>query len=431
METDVLIVGAGVAGLYAALNLNRNIKAIVASKDDDLNCNTYLAQGGISVARGRDDIEDFVEDTLKAGQYKNNVEAVKVLAKESMEDIETLNSFHVPFDKDQSGYIYTKEGAHRKPRIVHCKDRTGKEVLEVLIKEVKKRENIKIINNAFLVGLIIDENSCYGGNFICKEENINIYSKDTILATGGIGGIFKNSTNQRIMTGDGVALAMKNNIEVENLGYIQFHPTALYEENSEEKKFLISESLRGEGAILKNVYGERFVDELLPRDVVSKAIYKEEEKTNTPYVLLDISFKPREYLINRFPTIYKKCLENNMDITKGPIKVSPVQHYFMGGIKVDLLSRTSMNNLYACGETSSTGVHGANRLASNSLLEGLVFSRRASENINKTIDSSKLKKIASHDFNKDAKFYEEENKSLLIKEILKEREDIKNELSFS
>ena len=255
---------------------------------------------------------------------------------------------------------------------------------------------------------------------IKDDEQINVYAKAVVLATGGIGGLFNNSTNQRILTGDGIAVATKHNIKLKDMNYIQIHPTAFYEEENNERRFLISESLRGEGGILTNVKGERFIDELLPRDVVSEAVYKQIRETETPYVNLDIRFLRQDYIINRFSTIYKECLKRGTDITKEYIKVSPAQHFFMGGIKVDLNSKTSMENLYAVGETSCTGIHGANRLASNSLLEGLVFSRRAALLINNTVDDLEIKVSAVDKLNKSIEEIANENKELAMK-VIKEK----------
>jgi L-aspartate oxidase len=279
-----------------------------------------------------------------------------------------------------------------------------------------------------LLDIIINNNKCIGSIVSRGEETINIYSKETILATGGIGGLFKNSTSRRSLTGDGIAIALRHNIETSDLDYVQFHPTALYDDNVNCEKFLISESLRGEGAKLLNEYGKRFVDELLPRDVVARAIYEEEGKSSKPYVFLDISFKGKEYITDRFPGIYKKCLESGIDITKQRIPVTPVQHYHMGGITVDLFSRTSMEHLFACGEVSCTGVHGANRLASNSLLEALVFSRRASEVINKSI--GKIAKLNYEDINgKDTpRDYCVINKTVVMEKFKEMGECIRNEL---
>ncbi|MCC0629154.1 MULTISPECIES: L-aspartate oxidase [unclassified Clostridioides] len=428
LKQDVLIVGSGVSGLYCALNLDKNLNVLVVSKSTIENNNTYLAQGGISTARNIDDIESFVEDTMKAGQYKNRVEAVQVLADESIENVGQIVEYGMHLDKENGEIDYTREGAHSVNRIVHSKDNTGEVVFKTLLKEVKTRENITLIENAYLLDILKDGNKCIGARIFKSKKEIHVFSKIVVLATGGIGGLFKNSTNQRHLTGDGIAIALRNNIKIENLEYIQIHPTAFYEENSEGRRMLISESLRGEGARLLNKNKERFVDELLPRDVVSKAIFEQMEKDNLPYVYLDATHLDNEYLINRFSFIYNECLARGTDITKEYIKVSPAQHYFMGGIHVDLDSKTSMENLYAVGEISCTGVHGANRLASNSLLEGLVFSKRAAKNINSVIDNIKVKFIDTSDMNIDIEQIKKENKILVIKEIERTSEDFGDEL---
>lgn len=426
--TDVLIVGTGVAGLYSALNLKNNLKITMISKGKLDECNTNLAQGGISVARGYTDIDSFVEDTLKAGQYKNDVNAVRILAEESIENINNLTSIGVDFDKDKEGLCYTREAAHSINRIVHYKDITGKRLEEVLLNRVKFKDNVIIYEDCHLIDLLKKYNTCAGGICIYNNKQINIHAKVTILATGGIGGIFKNSTNQRIITGDGVAIALQNAIKVKNLNYIQFHPTAFFTEKLSERKFLISESVRGEGGKLINAKGASFVNELLPRDVVTKHIYEEERKTNSKNVYLDISFMPEDFITKRFPTIYKKCLENGVDITKEAIPVSPAQHYFMGGIDVDSHGKTSMKNLYAFGEVSCTGIHGANRLASNSLLEGLVFSKRGALDINNRINNFSLITVDVPELKYNLEYYENNNKKVLIDNIMKFRGDLKDEL---
>lgn len=428
LEQDVLIVGSGVSGLYCALNLDENLNVLVVSKSTIENNNTYLAQGGISTARNIDDIESFVEDTMKAGQYKNRVEAVQVLADESIENVGQIVEYGMPLDKENGEIDYTREGAHSVNRIVHSKDNTGEVVFKTLLKEARARENITLIEDAYLLDILKDGNKCIGARIFKSKKEIHVFSKVVVLATGGIGGLFKNSTNQRHLTGDGIAIALRNNIKIENLEYIQIHPTAFYEENSEGRRMLISESLRGEGAKLLNKNKERFVDELLPRDVVSKSIFEQMEKDNLPYVYLDATHLGSEYLINRFSFIYNECLARGTDITKEYIKVSPAQHYFMGGIHVDLDSKTSMENLYAVGEISCTGVHGANRLASNSLLEGLVFSKRAAKNINSVIDNIKVKFMDIPDMDIDIEQVKKENKILVIKEIERTSEDFGDEL---
>lgn len=415
---DVLVVGSGVAGLYCALNLRQDLDVMVISKDKIDCTNTSLAQGGISVARDLDDVPFFTEDTLKAGKYKNNIQAVNVLTKESIENVDYLVSLGLNVDKDEDGnWDYTKEGAHCVNRIIHTQDNTGENVEKTLVKNSFQRKNIRISEDTFLVDIIERNNKCIGAILLKDKEQINVFAKFVVLACGGIGGLYKNSTSQRILRGDGLAVALRHEIELKDINYIQIHPTAFYDESGDERRFLISESVRGEGGKLYNINGERFVDELQPRDVVSDAIFNEMKKTNTPYVYLDISFLDEEYLKNRFSTIYNKCLEKGTDITKGPIKVSPAQHYFMGGIKVDLNSKTSMKNLYAVGETACTGIHGANRLASNSLLEGLVFSKRAAKYINENIDQFNLTKVDIDEIYTTREEIEEENKRIVVNAI--------------
>ena len=421
METkyiDVLVVGSGVAGLYCALNLRKDLDVMVVSKDK-LDCtNTYLAQGGISVARDMEDIPLFIEDTLRAGQYKNDLQAVKVLTRESIENVDSLVALGLDVDKDEDGnWDYTKEGAHCVNRIIHTQDNTGENVAKTLIKNTLCRSNIRVYEDTFLADIIVKNDKCIGAILLKNGKQINVFAKNVVLACGGIGGLYRNSTSQRILRGDGLAIALRHDIELKDINYIQIHPTAFYDGSTDERRFLISESVRGEGGKLYNINGERFVDELLPRDVVSQAIFKEMKKTNSPYVLLDISFLDEDYLKSRFSTIYNKCLERGTDITKEPIKVSPAQHYFMGGIKVGLNAETSMDNLYAVGETACTGIHGANRLASNSLLEGLVFSKRAADVINSTIDNFSLNKIDVDRIFASQEEIEKDNSKLVIKAI--------------
>ena len=423
---DVLIVGSGVAGLYASLNLRDDLKIIMVSKKSVNLCNSSLAQGGIAVARGKEDFQSFIEDTLKAGKHENNIDSVRVLVEESMDNIDKLMDLGANFEKDENGVLFTKEGAHEINRIVYHKDITGKHVEDILLENVKRRKNIKIIEECEMVDIYNRDNRCIGALFNKDGENLSIYAKVVILATGGIGGLFKKSTNERIITGDSIGVAIRNNIEIKDLSYIQIHPTAFFSKKSEEKRFLISESVRGEGGKLLNCNGERFVDELLPRDIVSKKIYEEMKKTNSNNVFLDVSFMEKSFLQKRFPNIYNKCLEEGIDISKEPIPVAPAQHYFMGGIKVDLNGKTSMENLYAFGETSCTGVHGANRLASNSLLEALVFSRRGALEINSYIDDLEL--IIEDRECEDLDKYRLLNRKILIDEICRLRGDIKDEL---
>lgn len=395
MNYDVLIVGSGIAGLYTALNLRDDIRILIITKNSLKDCNSYLAQGGISTSLGSFDNESYMNDTLKAGNYHNNVAAVKVLVENSIDNINNLIKLGVPFDTDNSNLRYTREGGHSQFRIVHVKDETGKGVTKTLINKVSQKSNIDIMENTTLMDIIEKDNICYGG--ILKNQNVvfTVNSKFTVIATGGIGGIFNSTTNIEALTGDGLNIALKHNIEIKDMEYLQLHPTVFYEPNSKGRKLLLSESLRGEGGIILNTNGKAFIDPLLPRDIVSDAILKEIEKTpDTPYVYIDMRSKSKAFLMDRFPYIYKECLKRGYEMDKDLLPIAPAHHYCMGGIKVDLHSRTSMDNLYAVGEASCTGVHGSNRLASNSLLEGLVFSKRAAENINSKITEIPFKEIS-------------------------------------
>ncbi len=423
---DILIVGAGLAGLNSAINLDKNLKVIILSNDKLHKCNSYLAQGGITTVKGEKDKKSFIEDTLRAGQFENDLETVTLVAEEAQSAIQGLIDLGVPFNRGEKGELkYTKEAAHSTSRILYSHDSSGKAIWETLSEEVLKRENIEIMEEVSLVDLIVKDNKVYGGVALKNNDKLKIYSKATILATGGIGGVFKHSTNWENIQGIGISLALKYDIKLKDLKYIQLHPTAFHSK-CERRKFLISESLRGEGAKLIDDDGNRFVDELKPRDYVSNAILKHKLEKDIPCVLLDARDMGEEYLKNRFPKIYDYCLEQGIDMAKEPIPVSPCQHYFMGGIAVDSYSRTSMANLFACGEVSCTGLHGKNRLASNSLLEATVFSKRVADYLNKEIENLTVEYIPYE--NKDVKNLENSNLNTLINAIKKEREDLIHEL---
>jgi len=381
MKTDILIVGSGVAGLYCALNLPAEKNVVIVTKDHADRSDSFLAQGGICVLRDETDYDSFYEDTMKAGHYENNPDSVHIMIHSSQEVISDLVSFGVRFEKTGEEFTYTREGAHSHPRILFHEDETGKEITSHLLETVRTRKNITIIENYTMVDLICENNECRG---IIGHDEKGTYSAIqadyTVLATGGIGGIFEHSTNYKHLTGDAIALALQYGIKLQHIDYIQIHPTTLYTEQ-EGREFLISESVRGEGAILLNAKGERFVNELLPRDVVANAIFAEMKKEGSKHVWLSMTPIPEEEIKTHFPHIYQRCLEEGYDATKEPIPIVPSQHYFMGGIDVDRYSKTSMDRLYAAGETACNGVHGRNRLASNSLLESLVFAKRAAHHI--------------------------------------------------
>ena len=381
MKTDILIVGCGVAGLYCALNLPDEKNVTIVTKSEAPNSNSYLAQGGICVLRDEEDYNSFYEDTMRAGHYENTPESVDIMIRDSRGVIDDLVSFGVRFKKNGDEFDYTREGAHSRPRILFHKDETGKEITSHLLETVRQRQNITLIENFTMVDLICRENTCYGIiGHDADGKYVSITADYTVLATGGIGGLFAHSTNQRHLTGDSLALALKYDIRLRHIDYIQIHPTTLYTKK-DGQAFLISESVRGEGAVLLNSKGERFVNELLPRDVVANAIFEEMKKEGTEHVWLSMAPIPDDEIRTHFPNIYQRCLDEGYDVTKEPIPVVPSQHYFMGGIDVDRYSKTSMERLYAAGETACNGVHGRNRLASNSLLESLVFARRAANHI--------------------------------------------------
>ena len=385
MNCDTLIAGCGVGGLFTALHLPKDEKIIMLSKEDLLSCNSMLAQGGICVLLNDQDYDEYFEDTMRAGHYENRKESVDIMLRSSRSIINQLIDYGVDFARKPDGSLdYTKEGAHSHPRICYHEDITGKEITTKLRNAVQKLSNVQMMEYTPMKDILVENGRCTGVIAENKDGDvITIHAKDVVMATGGIGGRYKHSTNFRCQSGDALDIAAKHNVELEHLDYVQIHPTVLYSEKP-GRRFLISESCRGEGALLLNGKGERFVDELLPRDVVTQAIREEMEKEGSKHVWLTFAPLPEEEIRNHFPNIYATCLEAGYDITKEPIPVVPAQHYFMGGVHVDSNSQTTMEHLYAVGETSCNGVHGKNRLASNSLLESLVFAERAANHIMET-----------------------------------------------
>ncbi len=388
-EYDVLIVGAGAAGLYAALQFPENVRVLLISKRELTLSNSSLAQGGVAAVldKSNDNFKLHIADTLIAGKYKNNLAAVEVLVEEGPKDVLKLKEMGVSFDLDQDGHLQmTLEAGHSRHRIVHHKDSTGSAIVEKLIEKVKEHQNVSIADHTLLYKLENNGRGFDAGIIHSDGSNEVLSVHYCILASGGIGRVYQYTTNSAIATGDGITFAHMLGAKIKHLSWIQFHPTAFAAENDRER-FLISEAVRGEGAVLLNCDGERFASkydergELAPRDVVSNAIMLESHAKGNENFYLDITHKDADFVRNRFPMIYEKCLEEHIDITKDRIPVFPCQHYLMGGIDVDVYARTSVDRLYAAGECSHTGVHGANRLASNSLLEALVFSRRAANDI--------------------------------------------------
>ena len=381
LQADVVIVGTGVGGCFSALNLSEDLSIIMITKSDLESSDSFLAQGGICVLHDDDDYDSYFEDTMRAGHYENRKESVDIMIRGSQDVIHDLIGYGVDFAKENGKLLYTREGAHSRPRILFHEDITGKEITSKLLAQIKTRKNIQIMEYTTMTDILISHGACAGIEAETSDhKKIYIHADQTIFASGGIGGRYKHSTNFPHLTGDAIDIAKKHGIRLEHLDYVQIHPTTLYSKKP-GRRFLISESVRGEGALLYDKNGNRFVDELLPRDVVTKAIQEQMKKDGTDHVWLSLEKIPKEIILSHFPNIYQHCLEEGYDATKEWIPVVPAQHYFMGGIWVDSDSHTSMPNLYAVGETSCNGVHGKNRLASNSLLESLVFAKRAARKI--------------------------------------------------
>lgn len=385
---ETLVIGAGAAGLNCALHLPEQSDVLVVCKGGLKESDSFLAQGGICVLHDPDDEKGYFEDTMRAGHYENNPDTVRCMIEHSRETINELITFGVRFAREENGELaYTREGAHSRPRIVFHADCTGKEITSHLLKAARKRTNIELRPYTTMVDLLFSEDGeCLGAvlrDNKSKELSL-VYAGNTVLATGGVGGLFSHSTNYRILTGDGVGAALAHGVAADHLDYVQFHPTTLYTKRR-GRRFLISESVRGEGAQLLNAAGERFVDELLPRDVVTAAIRKEMAKEGSDHVRLDLRTVRggKETLEKHFPGIMRRCEKEGYDVLSEPVPVVPAQHYFMGGVRSDLSGRTTAPHLYAVGETCCNGVHGKNRLASNSLLEALIFARRAAADIAK------------------------------------------------
>ena len=413
MDTDILIVGSGCSGLYCALHLPREKRITVITKADLESSDSYLAQGGICCLKDPADYDAFFEDTLKAGHYENDRESVDIMIRSSQDVIQDLIGLGVEFQREEDGSLaFTREGAHSDKRILFHEDITGQEITSKLLARAKERENITLLERTTLVDILVQDGECRGGVLRLADGSLEaVEAEYTVLATGGGGGLYRYSTNFRHLTGDGLAIALRHGVALQNPDYVQIHPTTLYSESTQDRRFLISESVRGEGAKLYNKNMERFVDELLPRDRVSQAIYAQMEKDGTDFVWEDLLPIPEQELREHFPNIVEHCREMGYDVTKECIPVVPAQHYFMGGVKVDHNSRTSMPRLYAVGETACNGVHGKNRLASNSLLESLVFAKRAAGEMAahpaSRLSREELEKLADLSLYQDQEAYEE------------------------
>lgn len=412
-STDFLVIGSGIAGLCFAIHAATRNKVIVITKKSDSESNTNYAQGGIAcVADPSDSFKSHIQDTLSTGRGLSNEEAVRILVEEGPARIKELFSWGTAFSTSPTSKAFAGldlgiEGGHSAKRIVHARDLTGKEVEQSLLNQVRYHPNITLYENHCLVELITNhhvtqrsgKNNCYGAYILdtIKRKIYTIRSKITFLSTGGAGQVYLHTTNPPIATGDGIACAYRAGAQINNMEFIQFHPTSLFHSDyhHENHAFLISEALRGYGAVLKDGKGIEFMNKyhpmksLAPRDIVARAIDQEMKITGEPCVYLDIRHAPAAQLKKRFPTIYSRCKEYGIDITTDLIPVVPASHYICGGLYTDVWGRTTINNLYAGGEVACTGVHGANRLASNSLLEALVFSRRSADDAGGMVGSLK------------------------------------------
>ncbi len=383
MITDFLVIGGGVAGLRAAIELSRYGKVVVATKDIPTESNTEYAQGGVAVALNDEDtVGIHFEDTLNAGDGLCREDAVGVLVQEGPDRILELIDWGASFDKEGSKLVFSMEAAHSRKRILHAHgDSTGKELRRVLTGKVTSLPNINRFAFSMALDLIVEDGVCRGAYILQEGSVCAVYARAVVLSTGGAGQVYSRTTNPPVATGDGIAIAFRAGAVLEDLEFVQFHPTALFA--SAAPQFLLSEAMRGEGAILRDVRKEPFMKEyhpmaeLAPRDVVSRAILSRMMQTQSSYVYLDLTHLDGNFIKRRFPRIYTTCLQYDIDITKYPTPVSPAAHYFMGGVKTDLNGATGVPGLYAAGEVACSGVHGANRLASNSLLEGLVYGYRA------------------------------------------------------
>jgi len=390
-DVDVAIIGSGLAGLYTAYHLPDTLRCSLFTKNKTEASSSSLAQGGIAAVTEKDDqfLYHYM-DTITAGAGMCDEDAVRLIVREGPNEIETMLKIGTKFDLGQDGRLMTtREGGHGMHRILHAGgDATGIEMVRALEKTMQGKQNVRLHENAFVAD-VLTRDGRVAALTVFEDDYWHLYrTNHLVIAAGGIGQIYRYTTNPVVATADGIAMAIRAGAKLKDMEFIQFHPTGLYTpENRNRQCFLISEAVRGEGGILRNEKGERFMKqvhpmaELAPRDIVSREIYRQIQNQTLPYVRLSIAFADPDFLVKRFPTIYAKCLEHGIDITKDDIPVGPVQHYMMGGVRTDLWGRTNIEGLYCCGEAACTGVHGANRLASNSTLECLVFGRRCAQTI--------------------------------------------------
>ena len=412
---DILIIGSGLAGVSTALELSEKYKIALVTKKKLEDSNSYLAQGGINVLKDESDRKTFIEDTMKAGHYKNNLQAVEKMVDMSQDAINFLLELGVKFNMKNGDFDYAREGGHSIARGLHIDDEIGKGILDVLYKRLRERANIEIFEDTPIVDLIVKDGKCYGARSL---DEIFI-STNVVLATGGLGGIFDRSTNFSHICGDGYAMAIKNGVKLKDISYIQFHPTSLYEESA-ERQFLISESARGEGALLLNHKEERFTDEMKPRDIVAKAILTEMEKEKVDFEYLSMKALGEDRIPKRFPMIFKELKDRGIDPRHENVPIVPCQHYTMGGIECDSFGRTNLEGLFAVGEAGNVGIHGSNRLACNSLLECVVFGRLLADYLNENkLEDREI------DFQIDDKKLDREKNSKIIFERIREDERAK------
>lgn len=384
INTDFLVIGSGSAGLRAAIQANQHGSVLLMTKSALKESSTRYAQGGIAVAMNVDDtIDAHVEDTLNAGVGMCDASAVQVMVEEGIQRVAELIDWGAKFDREGDALGFTMEGAHQRRRVVHRGDATGIETTDVLVNHLRKQKHVKVVENAFAIDFVTKEETCYGVLALVDGVVHWIRASATILAAGGLGCVYQCTSNPEVATGDGFAAAWRAGCEMMDMEFVQFHPTTLYLDGAPH--FLISEAVRGEGGVLVNIRGEQFMPryhedaELAPRDVVSRAILHEMQSTGFPCVYLDITHLSPDFIQRRFPTISHTCKHYELDISKDLIPVRSGAHFMMGGIRTNLDAETSVDGLYACGEVACTGVHGANRLASNSLLECIVFGYRAAK----------------------------------------------------
>ncbi|QAY67422.1 L-aspartate oxidase [Paenibacillus protaetiae] len=388
IEKDVIVIGAGIAGLFTAIKASETESVLMITKKSLMDSNTRFAQGGIAAVLSDEDSPEYhLQDTLFAGAGLCDREAVEVLVHEGPEGVQHLIEMGTHFDTENGEYALTKEGAHSQRRILHANgDATGYEIVRALSEKATANPGIEIWDDHFVIDLVTEEGVCCGA-IVQKPDGQKVFvrGKATVLCSGGTGQLYRYTTNPDVATGDGIAMAYRAGADIRDMEFIQFHPTSLCYPGA--PRFLISEAVRGEGAVLRNIRGERFMEryheqlELAPRDVVARAILNEIEETKSTFVYIDITHESAEMVMHRFPNIYEYCLRYGLDLTSDWIPVAPAAHYMMGGVKTDLNGETNIKRLFACGEVSSTGVHGANRLASNSLSEAVVFGKRIVERI--------------------------------------------------